>query len=181
MKRPSSGRPKHGEYAAYAKVDIDIVIGDDIAVALKRQEVETTHIFSTVNEQFASTFRYAPGKWTVKQVLGHLIDDERIFVYRILCIARNDSSPLPGFDQDEYVASGSFESQSLTNLLFQYRATRQATLALLSSFTPEEWLRYGVVNGYVATPRGLSFHIAGHELHHLRVLREKYISSTLTT
>jgi len=178
MKRAPSGRPTDGEFATYAKIDIDFVVGGDIIATLRHQAIETTSFLSSVNERFASTFHYAPGKWTVKQVLGHLIDDERIFAYRILCVARNDSTPLPGFDQDEYVASASFESQSLPNLLMEYRATRRATLSLLSSFTPEEWLRSGVVNGYVATPRGLSFHIAGHELHHLRVLHEKYISST---
>ncbi len=110
----------------------------------------------------------------MKEVIGHLIDDERIFAYRALCVARGDARPLPGFDENDYVAATGFESRPLAALTAEYRAVRAATLTLFEPMTAEEWQRRGSVNGYEASVRGLAFHMAGHELHHLRTLREKY-------
>lgn len=167
-----SGRPGAGEYAGYAADDIAYVAGDDAVAALQAVAAETTALFAT-----ADAPAYAPGKWTLKEILGHLIDDERIFAYRALCVARLDPAALPGFDENVYVAATSFESRSMDDLLREYRAVRAATIALFESLTPEEWLRKGTVNGYVASVRGLAFHIAGHELHHLRVIRERYLAA----
>ena len=168
-----SGRPAAGEYADYAQTDIDFVEGDDAVEALARLEAETAALFESLGDAPA----YAPGKWTSKEVLGHLIDDERIFAYRALCIARGDTRPLPGFDENEYMAAAGFESRTLADILAEYRTVRWATITLFASMTEEAWLRRGIVNGYETTPRGLAFHIAGHELHHVRVLREKYLTS----
>jgi hypothetical protein len=170
-----SGRPQEGEFAAYAQADIDYVAGEDAVAALEAQLATTLALFSPVDEELASSFVYAPGKWTLKQVVGHLADDERIFAYRALCIARNDSRPLPGFDEKDYVRFAGFETRSWADLLAEYRIVRESTLALFRTFTPEAWLRRGNVNGYDASVRGLAFHIAGHELHHLRIVREKYL------
>ena len=176
MARPfSSGRPADGEFAAYAKADIDYVAGDDAAEILERQARETLSLLERVDERIAGTFVYAPGKWTMKQVVGHLSDDERIFAYRALCVARNDPAPLPGFDEKDYVRFAGFEDRSWTDLLGEFRVVRDATLALCRGLTPEAWLRRGIVNGYAASVRGLLFHVAGHELHHVRILRAKYL------
>ncbi|HJW08553.1 MAG TPA: DinB family protein [Holophagaceae bacterium] len=168
------GRPEPGEYAPYAAEDIACVQGDDIVAALDALGERGAALFGSIGEAHASTYAYAPGKWTLKQILGHLIDDERIFVYRMLCVARGDPNPLPGFDENDYVRLGHFEARSMADLLAEYRATRAATLAFLRGLSPQAWLRRGTVNGYEATVRGLAFHVAGHELHHHRVMAARY-------
>jgi hypothetical protein len=170
-----SGRPADDEFAPYAKSDIDYVAGDDAIGALATQGREVVALLSSLDEDSIRGYRYAPGKWTIKEIVGHLIDDERIFAYRALCVARGDTRPLPGFDENEYIAATDFESQPLTNLIAAYRATRAATIALFEPLTAEEWTRRGNVNGYEASVRGLAFHVAGHDLHHLRTLRDKYL------
>ncbi len=170
-----SGRPLAGEFADYAKENIDQVVGDDAVDILTAQSHDVLALLEPLDETVASGLTYAPGKWTLKEVVGHLADDERIFAYRILCIARGDSRPLPGFDEKIYVEHAGFEARSLTSLLAEYRAVRRATITLLGGLTPDAWLRRGMVNGYNASVRGLAFHIAGHELRHVRALREKYL------
>jgi len=167
-----SGRPAAGEFADYAQADIDYVDGDDAVAALARQQRETTLLFANAGDVPA----YAPGKWTLKEVLGHLVDDERIFLYRALCVARGDTSPLPGFDENEYVTGAGFEARSVQSLLDEYRVVRESAIAFFDSLTDEQWMRRGIVNGYEASVRGLAFHIAGHELHHLRTVRERYLA-----
>lgn len=169
-----TGRPEDGEFATYAKADIDAVAGDDGVAALLLQAAQTDELFRSFGEAGAG-FTYAPGKWSVKQVLGHLADDERIFAYRALCIARGDARPLPGFDENEYARYAGFERRTLDELLEDYHAVRAASLTLFRGLDRDAWLRTGEVNGYPASVRGLAFHIAGHELHHHRVLREKYL------
>lgn len=169
-----SGRPEPGEYADYAQSDIDAVEGEDAVEALIRQGRETVALFQELGEANGN-LSYAPGKWSVKQVLGHLADDERIFAYRALCVARGDSRPLPGFDENDYAAAAGFENRSLADLLADFEAVRHASVTLFRGLDREAWLRRGTVNGYSASPRGLAFHIAGHELHHLRILRERYL------
>lgn len=171
-----SGRPADGEFAPYAKADIDFVEGDDAVSTLAAQERVVVELLGALDESAAAGLTYAPGKWTLKEVVGHLADDERIFAYRALCVARGDARPLPGFDENDYMAASSFESRTLADVLAEYRSVRQATLTLFASLTSEAWMRRGIVNGYEASVRGLAFHIAGHELHHLRTLREKYLS-----
>jgi hypothetical protein len=172
-----SGRPLAGEFADYAASDIAYVAGDDAVAALEAQGEEVVALFAAFDDAALEERRYTPGKWRVKEVVGHLIDDERIFAYRALCVARRDTRPLPGFDENDYVAATTFESRPLASLMAEYRTVRAATIALFASLTAEEWLRRGIVNGYEASVRGLAFHVAGHELHHLRTLRTRYFSS----
>lgn len=172
----ASGRPEPGEYADYAKEDVLLVRGNDIVEVLGRQIDETLALLSTLDNTRAASLRYAPDKWSVKQVVGHLSDDERIFAYRALCLARNDPRPLPGFEEKDYVRFAAFDSQHYAELLAELRAVRQATIALARGLTREALQRRGLVNGYGATPRGLLFHVAGHELHHVRILRERYLA-----
>ena len=111
------GRPQPGEYADYAQADIDLVQGDDILRILDRQMIETQRLLGSVSDRRAATLTYAPGKWTLKQVVGHLSDDERIFAYRALSVARNDPKPLPGFEEKDYVKHGGFETLVVTILV----------------------------------------------------------------
>jgi hypothetical protein len=169
------GRPQAGEYGAHAEADIARVEGDNAVEALARQAREVEEMFGNLSESAITGLRYASGKWTPKEILGHLIDDERIFAYRALCIARGDTSPLESFDEKVYVAGANFEERTLDDLLREYSLVRAATIALFESLTPDAWLRRGTVSGYTASVRGLAFHIAGHELHHLRALKERYL------
>jgi hypothetical protein len=176
VSRESSGRPLNGEFAEYAKPDIDAVPGDDVVAALEAGAKETLGLLENLSEVAVAGLTYAPGKWTLKEIIGHLADDERIFAYRTLCLARDDARELPGFDENRYTATAGFEQRSLAGLLAEYRSVRQATVALLIGLPADAWGRRGIVNGYAATVRGLAFHIAGHELHHLRVIRQRYVS-----
>ena len=160
----SSGRPLKGEFADYGQADIDLVEGDDAVAALMRQRRRTVDLFEEFGEE-SGLLTYGPGKWTIQQVLGHLADDERVYAYRALCIARGDTRPLPGFDEKAYAQMGSFDSRPMRELLADYEAVRNASVTLF----------LGVANGYDVTPRGLAFHIAGHELHHHRIVRERYL------
>jgi hypothetical protein len=170
-----SGRPASGEFASYARADIDHVIGDDIVATLRHQSAETLALLERLDERSVAGLTYAPGKWTLKEVIGHISDDERIFAYRMLGLARGDAGPFPGFDQEVYVTHAGFEQRTLPDLLAEYHAVRQATIALLASLAPGAWLRRGTVNGYEATVRGLAYHCAGHELRHVRTLRAEYL------
>jgi hypothetical protein len=173
--RIPTGRPASGEFADYAQADIDAVQGDDALLALEAGAATVLALLEPLEDAAVAGRTYESGKWTLKEVLGHLADDERIFAYRALCVARADGRELPGFDENAYVAAAGFERRSWSSLLVEYRSVRQATLTLLAGLSTEAWLRRGVVNGYVASARGLAFHIAGHELHHLRVLRQRYL------
>jgi hypothetical protein len=172
---PPSGRPAPGEYADYARADIDCVPGDDAVTALESLAAETLALLHDLPEGQVTGLRYAPGKWTIKDVVAHLTDDERIFAYRALCMARGETQPLPGFDEKLYARHADGEARPWADLLDDYTTVRAATLALFRALTPEGWTRVGTVNGYAATARGLAFHIAGHELHHIRILRERYL------
>jgi hypothetical protein len=173
--RAVSGRPVSGEYADYAQADIDKVNGDDAVAVLETLGEETLTFLRGLSEEQLTGVRYAPGKWTVKDIVAHLIDDERIFAYRTLCLARGESQPLAGFDEQLYAVHAAGEQRSWLDLLAEYSIVRAATLALLRSLPAAAWTRRGTVNGYAATARGLAFHIAGHELHHLRIVGERYL------
>ena len=172
-----SGRPEPGEYAPYAQEDIARVGGDDAAAALETQIEATLALLAPVDERRASRFRYAPRKWTIKQIVGHLSDDERIFVYRMLCLARGDRRVLRGFDDKAYMRRSGFNDRTLADLLAELRAVRASTVAFLRGLPQEAWSRSGTVNGYSATVRGLAFHTAGHELHHRAILEERYLAA----
>ena len=175
MEKMKSGRPRPGEFAEYVAADIDAVPGDDAIEALATLGDATVELFRGLADPAERGLTYAAGKWTIKEVLGHLIDDERIFAYRLLCVARGEPLELPGFDENLYAAAGEFKHRTLDSLLTEYRSVREATLRLLENLPLKAWLRRGHVNGYDCSARGLAFHIAGHELHHHRVLRERYL------
>lgn len=176
MSAVPSGRPQPGEYADYAQADIALVEGEDAAGALERQLPETLALLLPVDERRAARYRYAPRKWTIKQIVGHLSDDERIFAYRMLCIARGDRRRLLGFDEKAYMRKSAFSERTMADLLDELSSVRAATGTFLRGLPSDAWLRSGIVNGYPATVRGLAFHVAGHELHHRRILAERYLT-----
>ena len=121
------------------------------------------------------SFRYEPGKWSIKGILGHIIDDERIFVYRALRFARNDTTAVPGFDQELYAAESGTDQRKAADLSVDYSATRLATMAFFGSLSPAAWSRQGTADGNQSTVRALLYHIVGHELHHLNVTYDRYL------
>lgn len=172
--RVPSGRPFPGEFAAYAADDIDHVTGDDAIAALAIQAERVLEMLSALTDPDVEGVTYAPGKWTLKDVVTHLADDERIFAYRILCLARNDPRLLAGFDEKAYAEAARADARPWASILADYAAVRRATLTLLEGLAPGAWMYRGTVNGYDASVRGLAFHIAGHELRHLRAIETLY-------
>jgi hypothetical protein len=168
-------RPQAGEYSPYYDRYISLVADNDILNTLDEQRRQTLLVLSGRSEADGE-FRYAPDKWSVKEVLGHVGDTERIFGYRALRIARADATPMEGFEQDDYVRNGPFAYRPLADLIEDYIAVRRATLSLLRSLDDAAWTRRGVANKSEVSVRALAYIIAGHELHHRRVLEQKYFS-----
>jgi hypothetical protein len=166
-------RPEPGEYAPYHEIYISKVKGSDILGILEAQRLQTAQMCAAHSERDGN-FRYAPDKWTVKEVLGHMSDTERIFAYRALRIARGDQTPLPGFEQDDYVRVGNFAERTLADLAEEFGLVRTATIALFKSFPKEAWARRGTASKNEVTVRALAFITAGHELHHRLILEERY-------
>lgn len=167
-------RPATGDYdpasAGYVSLVPDI---DDPVRQLTAQRDRVLGKFWSVAEVTAG-HRYAPGKWSVREVIGHMSDAERILAYRLLRIARGDETPLPGFDENTYVPAGDFDQRSLRDLLNEWTATRNATIALVRGLPREAWTRRGEANGKTVTASALAYIILGHVEHHLKVLNDRY-------
>src|SRR5262249_17388086 len=148
-------------------------VGDDALAALRAQGAATPRLLSGLSEAQAM-HRYEPGKWSVKEVVGHITDAERVFAYRALRIARADKTPMPGFDENAWVPAGRFDRRPLPELVADYETVRAASVALFSSFDEESLTRRGTANGQEISVRALAHIIAGHELHHVRLLKERY-------
>jgi len=158
-------RPGPSEFAPYYERYVSLVNDGDIVETLTRQQPSTVAAFVR-----AGGVAPSPGKWSVKEVLGHVIDTERIMAYRALRIGRGDATPLPGFDQDPYIEHAGFEQRSLDDLLDEYNTVRAATLSLLAGFEEAAWGRFGSADGKAVSVRALAWIIAGHELHHVKAL-----------
>ena len=166
-------RPAPDEFFEYYGKYIDLVPGDDAMPALRGQIGETARLLKPLNESKAMA-RYAPGKWSVKEVVGHLADCERVFAYRALRIGRADATPLPGFDEKTYVPAGRFDARPLAELVDDFEGVRAASIALFRGMDEEALLRRGTANGNGISVRALAWILAGHELHHRGLLRERY-------
>ena len=166
-------RPEPGEYNPYYDRYISLVPGNDILGTLDAQRRQTLLLLSGRDEADGN-FSYAPGKWSAKEVLGHVCDTERIFTYRALRISRGDQTPIEGFEQDDYVKNGPFARMPLEEMVEDYIAVRRATLTLFRNLEEAAWTRRGVANNNEVTVRALAYTIAGHELHHRGILEEKY-------
>jgi hypothetical protein len=169
------GRPDSSEIAPHAVAYLDLIPGDDVLSVLAGQVNKTIALLKPLSEEHASTFAYEPGKWTVKQIIGHLIDCERIFACRALRLARADTTPLPGFEQDSYVVTADSNRRPLAALLDELRSVRESSLMLLRSLPESAWLRSGRVSDWTLSVRGIAYTLTGHELHHFRILQERYL------
>ena len=174
MEQPKISRPESTEYAPYYGRYIDQVPEGDVLDILERQLGGTIHALSAVPAE-RGTYRYAPEKWSLNQVMGHLCDTERVFAHRALWFSRSDSQPLPGFEQDVYVAAANFDGRSLADLVEEFRLIRLSTLALFRSMSDEMLTRRGIASEVEFSVRTIPFILAGHERHHLEVLKERYV------
>ncbi len=168
-------KPQTGEYAPYFGRYISLVPEGDLLATLETQGTRTLSVLRGLSESDGD-FCYEPGKWSIKQMVGHMNDTERVFAYRLLCAARNDRSPLPSFEQDGYVQFGGFAGRTLANLVEELAAIRKTTLCLLRGLEDSAWTRQGIVNQLEVSVRAIGYMIAGHELHHQGILRERYLS-----
>jgi uncharacterized damage-inducible protein DinB len=167
-------RPKPTEYDPYYERYISLVKADDIVAMLQKQAQETRDLLSKISADKAE-FRYAPGKWSVKEVLGHVNDTERIMSYRVLRISRGDQTPIEGYEQDDYVTSAKFSHRTMDDLLQEFMTIRDATIQLIRHLDEETSERRGTANNKQISARAVVYVIAGHELHHRKILEEKYL------
>ncbi len=167
-------KPATTEYAPHYERYVSLVPKTNIIETLRHEMADTLALIGSLSDEIAD-HRYAAGKWSVREVIGHVIDTERIFSYRALRFARNDQTVLPGFDQDAYVENGHFDHRRLIDLAREYEQVRKASIELFISLADEAWSRRGVANNAEVSVRALAWIIAGHELHHKQVLRTKYL------
>lgn len=172
-------RPNKNDYAPYYEGYINLVKGDDIHKILTAQSIETQGVLNSFSETLGN-YAYAEGKWTVKEVVGHLIDTERVMAYRAMCIARGEKQLLPGFNENEYVKAGNFNKRELFDLNYEFRLLRELNLLLSKGFDEEILQRRGVANNNEVTVLGLLYIIAGHEKHHMNILQERYKKSYMS-
>lgn len=165
-------RPREGEHGEDTGRYIARVPGDDALAVLEAQRASVRALAALLEAR--ALFRYAPGKWSVKEIVGHLADAERVYGYRALRFARHDATALPGFDEDAWVPAGRFDRRALTDLVAEWDTVRVATLSLFRGLDDDALLRRGVANDHTISVRALAWIAAGHTLHHLAVLRERY-------
>ncbi len=168
-------RPASDEFAPYFAGYIALVPDGDIRHQLRRQFLDTLALLSVVPDSKAET-GYEPGKWSLKEVVGHLCDAERVFAYRMLHIARGDETPLPSFEQDDWIPTSRANSRTMASLLLEFAAIRAATVQLVDSLDDAAWVRRGTSSGKMISARALAYISAGHEIHHVRIIRERYLA-----
>ena len=166
--------PERTEAAEYYFTYIDQVAAGDIRRILETQSAETLAFLETISDE-RSLHRYAPGKWSIREVIGHVNDTERLFAFRAFWFARGLDEPLPSFDQDVAAAAAGSDERAWASHIDEFRAVRGATLAFFRDLDEPAWDRRGVASGYSFTVRALAYIIAGHLEHHTRILRERYL------
>lgn len=168
-------KPEPKEYPAYARVYIDRLPEDGRLLGHMAESLRATTrlVLSLPEERLLRP--YAPGKWTIKETLVHVVDDERIYAYRTLRFARGDTTELPGFEQDDYVPLSGANERPVRDIMAEFAAVREATIALFRGLPEPALLRSGVANGNLASVRALGYHIAGHEAHHLQIIKDRYL------
>jgi hypothetical protein len=170
-------RPQESEAAPYYFTYINQVGGDDILTTLENQVRESLPLLSSISEE-TSLYRYAPGKWSVREALNHINDAERMFAFRALWFARGFEDPLPSFDQNIAVSRAGANQISWTTHIEEFQRVRSATIALFRNLPPEAWSRSGTASGNHFTVRAMAYIAAGHLTHHAAVLREKYLKNS---
>lgn len=167
-------KPEPGEYAPYTTMYIDLLPDDGrVLTHLQNNLQKTIELFQSFPEE-ALAQPHAPGEWTIKEILVHIIDDERIYAYRALRFGRYDQTELPGFEQDDYVPPSRANHRDTQSIIDELKAVRAATITLFNSFDDDSLLQKGVGSGNVLSVRAAAYHIAGHELHHLNSIKENY-------
>lgn len=166
--------PSDKEYAPFYAGYLNNIEGEDAYLLLRNQRDNLLSILNKINDETANS-SYAENKWTFKQLLGHLIDSERIMAYRALAISRGEKQPLPGFEQDDYVAEGNFNSRNWDEMIEDYKAARNSTIHFFDSLTDEQFSKVGTANDFAVSVRALLYIIVGHERHHINILKEKYL------
>jgi uncharacterized damage-inducible protein DinB len=167
-------KPKEGEFPAYASMYIDLIPEDGLVLQHMEENSKKLKYLALSLTEEKLTYRYAEGKWTIKETLVHMIDDERIYAYRALRFARNDNTELPGFEQDDYVANSYANERNIENILEEYESVRKASITLFKNLQEDAFSKTGMANGNKVSVRALIYHIAGHELHHLNIIKERY-------
>lgn len=169
-------RPTADEFAEYYGRYVAAVPDGPIIESLEAQGRETAEVLAQVAET-GGGFRYAPGKWSLKEVVGHVIDSERMFAMRALAFARKDPAALPPFDENEYAAESGADARTVSELLEEFEGVRRASVLLFRGLGPDAWSRRGIANEREFSVRGLAWIIAGHSVHHLNVIEERYLTA----
>ncbi|AXT60611.1 DinB family protein [Aquimarina sp. AD10] len=168
--------PDSTEYPSYAEMYMNYVKRDGTLIRQFEDNLESTKKFISELRKESLDVKYRPDKWTLKEVLVHIIDDERIYAYRALCFARNDKTCFPGFEETEYAKHSDAHLRSLNSIIEEYVAVRKATITLFKGFSERALLRIGRANENNTSVRALGYHIVGHELHHIQIIRDRYLS-----
>lgn len=168
--------PDRTEFADYYLPYVEKVAGNDVMSVLDEQLGETLSILERIPEE-RSLYRYAPDKWSIRQIMSHINDTERLFSFRAFWFARGLAEPLPSFDQDDAVALAGADERTWSSHLDEFKSVRAATLTLFENLPPEAWMRRGVASGNPVTVRALAYICAGHLTHHVQVLHERYLTS----
>ena len=174
MTAPRASRPAEGEFLPYYERYIALVPSGDVLSTLEAQMAETQALLRSLSASI-STYRYAPGKWSVNELIGHVIDSERLFAARALRFARNDPTPLPGFEQDDYVRNSNFDAYPVAELASELDSVRRGSVFLFKHLEEPAWMRRGIANNAEVSVRALAYIIAGHELHHRQMLLARYL------
>ena len=170
------GRPQSEEFAEWQSGYIGQVGGGDLMRELEQASEGAVAFFRGIDEA-KSAYRYAPGKWSIKQVLGHIIDAERIFGYRALRVARGDATPLAPFEQDDYVATAHSDERRWSDLVDEFEWLRRSHVLMFRVLSAEDWVRRGTVSGATVSARAMGYVLTGHELHHRKILAERYLAA----
>jgi hypothetical protein len=168
-------RPAPNEYPHFYQNYVDLVKSDDIIRELRKQVMDIQAVIAQIPEE-KENFAYAEGKWTIKEIIGHIIDTERVLGYRAMRFARKDKTPLPGYDENKYVENSTFRRQTLYSLGHEFAIVREANLALFKVWDEEALSQMGVANNLDVSVRALLFMIAGHATHHVNVIKTKYLN-----
>lgn len=176
---PYDTRPDPGEYNNYYDKYVALVPAGDIIALLTVQLDDTVALLRDLSEEQA-LHAYAPGKWTIKEVIGHVMDAERVFMHRAMRFGRGDETPLPSFDENRYTPAGEFNARPLASLISELTTVRRASVALLAGLPAGAWERRGMASGFPVSVRGLAWIAAGHELHHRQILMQRYLATSAT-
>ena len=167
-------RPEPSEYPEDLKQYIALAPGNDLFGYFDKQTESVASLASTLSEE-QLLYRYAEGKWSIKDIFCHLIDCERIYNYRALCIARGDKTELPGFEENDYAKTANADKRDIRDIISEYKSVRASSIELFKSFNEEMLLRTGIANGSARSVRAIGYSLAGHEIHHLNVIKERYL------